>query len=40
VLCGTDLAAATLGQIRLKLFKIGARITIAQRLAQACRNVS
>ena len=29
VLRGTDLAAATLGQIRLKLFKIGARITIS-----------
>ena len=27
----TDLAAATLGQIRLKLFKIGARITISCR---------
>ena len=31
VLRGTDLAAATLGQIRLKLFKIGARITISCR---------
>ena len=31
VLPGTDLAAATLGQIRLKLFKIGARITISCR---------
>ena len=31
VLPGTDLAAATLGQIRLKLFKIAARITISCR---------
>jgi hypothetical protein len=31
VLRGTDLAAATLGQIRLKLFKIGARIKISCR---------
>jgi Transposase DDE domain group 1 len=31
VLCGTDLAVATLGQIRLKLFKIGARIKISCR---------
>jgi Transposase DDE domain group 1 len=31
VLRGTDLASATLGQIRLKLFKIGARIKISCR---------
>ena len=31
VLAGTDLASATLGQIRLKLFKIGARIKISCR---------
>jgi hypothetical protein len=31
VLRGTDLATATLGQIRLKLFKIGARIKISCR---------
>jgi Transposase DDE domain group 1 len=31
VLRGTDLAKATLGQIRLKLFKIGARIKISCR---------
>ena len=31
VLRGTELAAATLGQIRLKLFKIGARIKISSR---------
>ena len=31
VLCGTDLAKATLGTIRLKLFKIGARIKVSCR---------
>lgn len=31
VLCGTELANATLGQIRLKLFKIGAKITVSVR---------
>ena len=31
VLRGTDLASATLGQIRLKLFKLGARIKISCR---------
>jgi Transposase DDE domain group 1 len=31
VLLGTDLATATLGQIRLKLFKIAARIKISWR---------
>ena len=31
VLRGTDLASATLGQIRLELFKIGARIRISCR---------
>ena len=31
VLWGTELAKATLGQIRLKLFKIAARITVSCR---------
>ena len=37
VLRGTDLASATLGQIRLKLFKIGARIKISCRRKHADR---
>lgn len=40
-LCGTDLAAAQCGTIRLKLFKIGARVTVSVRrvlvsMSQAC----
>jgi len=31
VLCGTDLAHATVGQIRLKLFKIAVRMKISCR---------
>ena len=34
VLRGTDLAQATLGQIRLKLFKIAARVKISCRRIQ------
>jgi hypothetical protein len=31
VLCGTDLAKATVGQIRLKLFKVAARVKVSCR---------